>query len=145
VDERTTARFWSKVEKTSACWHWHGTRLANGYGQFRLGGPDHRRVPPHRLAYELLVGPVPDGLVLDHLCRIPLCVNPMHLEPVTQRENMRRARAVSPKMQRRAACVHGHSFFDPENVYVTPDGRRQCRACHYRRQRRRYLRSKGLS
>lgn len=72
----------------SGCWLWTGHRGSGGYGRFRL---NHRERPAHRAAYELLVGPVPDGLVLDHLCRNRGCVNPAHLESVTPRENILRA------------------------------------------------------
>lgn len=96
-------RFWSRVEKAGPddCWEWTGTRQLNGYGNFGSGATRSRLV--HRIAYELLVGPIPAGLVLDHTChtRMPecqdnadcphrRCVNPAHLEPVTYRENIRR-------------------------------------------------------
>lgn len=83
------ARFWSKVDKRpGGCWLWTGTMLRSGYGQFRLG---LGHVRAHRFAYELLVGPIPEGLTLDHLCRVTACVNPLHLEPVTLSENVKRA------------------------------------------------------
>lgn len=72
------------------CWLWIGTVDRWGYGQMKWQG---RRPGSHRVAYELLVGPIPEGLTLDHLCRVPGCVNPAHLEPVTQAENNRRAAA----------------------------------------------------
>lgn len=85
-------RFWSKVDRDGGpdcCWPWLAAR-ANGYGKFYVDG---RMVRAHRFAYELLVGPIPEGLVLDHLCAVTFCVNPAHLEPVTQRENARRGDA----------------------------------------------------
>jgi hypothetical protein len=86
----TETRFWSKVERRAddQCWPWQGTVLASGYGQFRVG-LGHARA--HRYAYELLVGPIPDGLTIDHLCRNRACVNPAHMEPVTASENVKRA------------------------------------------------------
>lgn len=84
-------RFWEKVEKRGPdeCWEWGGT-VADGYGRFREGGFGSSPVRAHRVAYKLLVGPIPEGLVLDHLCENRGCVNPAHLEPVTNRENLRR-------------------------------------------------------
>jgi hypothetical protein len=87
-------RFWAKVKKDGpvpgyapqlgGCWLWTGAKHALGYGQQRI---DWRIVPAHRFSYELLVGPIPEGLQIDHLCRVPSCVRPSHLEPVTHREN----------------------------------------------------------
>jgi hypothetical protein len=84
---RDCARFWAKVEKTDGCWFWRARIIATGYGSFSLDG---RKVMAHRFAYELLVGPIPEDLELDHLCRVRHCVNPAHLEPVTHRENILR-------------------------------------------------------
>jgi hypothetical protein len=89
------ARFWARVEKRpDGCWIWTGVINHNGYGRYTYARPDGRSLASraHRIAYELLVGPIPDGLQLDHLCRVKACVNPAHLEPVTQDENMRRTR-----------------------------------------------------
>ena len=106
-------KFWSSVKKSDACWAWTG-RTHKGYG--RYGG-----VQAHRVAYELVIGPISAGLELDHTCRNPLCVNPDHLEPVTRSENMRRRYATQ------SHCKRGHEF-TPENTY-TGLGVRQCRAC----------------
>ena len=77
-------RFWAKVNKTPDCWLWTGGKTGHGYGVFSLHGRDVRA---HRAAYEFLVGAIPSGLVIDHLCRVPACVNPEHLQPVTQQIN----------------------------------------------------------
>ncbi len=78
--------FFAKVEFTDACWLWTASTDWYGYGWFWVGAP--RRA--HRVCYEWLVGPIPAGLELDHLCRVPACVRPEHLEPVTHAENVRR-------------------------------------------------------
>jgi len=79
-------RFWALVDKTETCWLWTGTQVRGGYGQFWLDG--HKLA--HCYAYETTVGPIPEGLQLDHLCRVTRCVRPSHLEPVTASENVRR-------------------------------------------------------
>jgi HNH endonuclease len=81
-------RFWELVspEPTSGCWLWTG-KTWNGYGKFIVGG---RTMAAHRYAYELFSGPIPDGLELDHVCRVRSCVNPAHLEACTHRENTNR-------------------------------------------------------
>lgn len=95
-------RFWSKVDQSAGpdgCWPWTRATSAKGYGKYM---PTTSHVGAHRVAYEYLVGPIPDGLELDHLCRNVLCCNPAHLEPVTHQENMRRAAAA--RVERK--CEH---------------------------------------
>ena len=132
-------RFWEKVDKGSdpdECWLWRAALNGNGYGNFAIA--PHQFVGAHRFAYQALVGPIPDGLQLDHLCRNPGCVNPAHLEPVTHLENMRRGwKATAP------ACIRGHAY-TPENTLTSPpsrNGRRECRECKraYFEQRRRRM------
>lgn len=88
-------RFLEKVEvDPSGCWLWTAKRNSKGYGIFWTGPKTKERAGTwnraHRVAYRLFVGPIPDGMLLDHLCRVPGCVNPDHLEPVTNRENLLR-------------------------------------------------------
>lgn len=86
----TEQQFWEKVNKTDSCWLWTGG-VGRGYGIFYRGADRGGSFTvAHRYAYEALVGPIPAGLTLDHLCRVRGCVNPAHLEPVTQAENVRR-------------------------------------------------------
>jgi hypothetical protein len=124
-------RFWRKVKKTKSCWMFKG---AYGHGQFKVDG---RSVMAHRYAYELVVGPIPDGMVLDHLCRKAGCVNPAHLEPVTQAENVRRGVSAAAQNARKTHCKRGHEFTS-ENTRVTANGNRVCRACQ--REGMRFLR-----
>jgi hypothetical protein len=126
-------RFWSRVNKTETCWLWTGATVAGGYGCLRADG---RPLRAHRVAYELTVGPIPDGLVLDHLCRTPACVRPDHLEPVTQRENI--LRGTSPAAQFAAAthCKRGHEF-TPENTMRRKGSTRECRTCRKHRRAKR--------
>lgn len=77
-------RFWEKVNKTSGCWLWTAGTNTNGYGRFLLNGS---KVGAHRFAYELSIGPIPDGLMLDHICSTPLCVRTDHLRPATAKQN----------------------------------------------------------
>lgn len=88
-------RFWDKVQKSDGCWLWTASVGANGYGQFQVGG--NHVVRSHRLAYELICGPIPDGLQLDHKCKNRACVrpDPEHVRPVTHAQNMQGIRAIN--------------------------------------------------
>lgn len=129
------ALFWKKVDKDGTtpdhrpdlgpCWIWTAASHA-GRGQFRYGGKLYKA---HRYAYELLVGPIPDDLELDHLCVNLICVNPAHLEPVTHRVNVQRAAigGVALKNIDKTHCPKGHPY-DEQNTYVW-GGTRRCRLC----------------
>ena len=127
----TPERFWSKVDASGDCWEWTGGVQRQGYGITYVDGP--QRVA-HRWAWENLVGPVPDGLVLDHLCRNKRCVNPDHLEPITNRENILRGYGITARNARKTECIHGHPL-SGVNLFVWR-GDRLCRTCHRERQRR---------
>jgi hypothetical protein len=125
-------RFMSRVDKTDRCWLWTGaaTGSVRKYGVFGPGG-GAVNVYAHRWIYEHAVGPIPEGLEIDHLCRVYLCVNPAHLEPVTHGENRRRARLTE--------CGRGHDLTDPANARWDENGfRRGCRICHRDGVRERY-------
>jgi hypothetical protein len=115
------------------CWIWQGYFDRNGYGRVPVA---RQPVWAHRFFYEHHVGPIPEGLHLDHLCRTPACVNPDHLEPVTPAENCRRAALA------RVECANGHEW-TPENTYCRPDdGTRQCRVCKAEHNRQAYFRNR---
>ena len=119
------ARFWAKVHKGVDCWLWLGACSSNGYGAAFAG---KRQIGAHRVSYELANGPIPPGLVIDHLCRVRRCVNPAHLEAVPQRVNLARGENHVAENMTKAACHNGHAF-DARNTYITPKGNRQCRRC----------------
>ncbi len=125
-DKRLPERFWEKVsvEPNSGCWLWLASTTF-GYGVFGWRG----KTPyAYQVAYRELVGPVPDGLELDHLCRTPLCCNPEHLEPVTHAENVRRGSA-GKRMTAVTHCPKGHEYAG-HNLIIHKRGGRVCRECH---------------
>lgn len=132
-------RFWTKVEKNGPpsdfrpdlgpCWIWTGGFVGSKppYGQFSLSHTITLRA--HRFSFELVKGNIPKGLVLDHLCRVSRCVNPSHLEAVTQRvNNERNPDSVTTKNRLKTQCVHGHRF-TPENTYQNGLKGRHCKRC----------------
>lgn len=128
-------RFWAKVDKTGgpdACWLWTGGKLPLGYGMFHFSMPQIH-IYAHRFAYITEVGAIPPGLVIDHLCRNPSCVNPKHLEPVTQRVNSLRGIGFAAVNAAKTHCKRGHEF-TPENTRPLKNGRacRTCEAIKYR-------------
>lgn len=127
------------------CWEWRGKRDSGGYGVLCRNRNGKRcNLTAHRAAYEAWVGPIPEGLVLDHLCRNHACVNPDHLEPVTHRVNCMRGMSPGIAAARLGQCIKGHEF-TAENTYRAPTGRRECRRCHADRERRRYWAAKEAS
>jgi hypothetical protein len=136
------ARFRSKIQRGDYCWQWTGSVARRiGYGKFWRDG---KTLSAHRVAYELFVGPIPDGLQLDHLCRNRLCVRPEHLQLVTVRENLLRGHTHAAANAAKSHCPAGHPY-DERNTYRAPDGSRMCRPCMRERDRRRYWQRKARS
>ncbi len=124
-------RFWEQVllqKTTDGCWEWIGAKQPSGYGRIGSGGDGGKVLMAHRVAYEFMVGPIPPGLQIDHLCRNKSCVNPAHLEAVTHRENMIRA----GMLKRIPFCKRGHPR-TPENLRIQyyPDGTVKGRSCRH--------------
>ncbi len=130
-DTRTPIeRFWARVKKTETCWIWTGCLNRDGYGHLSPSAWEGH-CGAHRFSYEIHKGKIPDGLQIDHLCRVKNCVNPEHLEAVTQRENV--IRGLSATVHKSFwdginHCKRGHEFTE-ENTYITTSGRRMCRPC----------------
>jgi hypothetical protein len=108
------------------CHIWTAGVMKQGYGVFHPGGK--ATVLAHRWIYETTCGPIPEGLVIDHLCRVRRCVNPSHMEPVTNEENLRRGLGYGLQNGMRTACIHGHDY-TPENTYTDRKGGIRCRTC----------------
>src|SRR6266436_3195576 len=126
-------RFWQKVElAASGCWLWTASKTLDGYGHFKVG----KAAPlAHRWLYEQLYGPIAAGMQCDHLCRVRHCVNPFHLEIVSQKVNISRGN-VAMRFGSRTHCSRGHQYTG-ENTYILPrTGERRCRICSKMRDRK---------
>ena len=135
------ARFWSKVERLGSndCWRWLAAMNHQGYGVFQYRNAGRMA---HRVSYELTHGPIPDGLVVDHLCRNRSCMNPAHLDVVTPRTNTLRSSNFIARHAIAMHCPQGHPY-DTKNTYHTPSGGRDCRTCRLSAVRRWRARSKS--
>jgi HNH endonuclease len=131
-------RLEDKILIGDGCWEWAGSKDGKGYGQITI---ERRTRRAHRVVYELMAGPIPDGLTLDHLCRNPGCVRPAHLEAVTRGENVLRGDGITAVAARRSHCPYGHPF-DEANTRMYR-GQRCCRACAREAARRARARRAG--
>lgn len=126
IVEHLPANMRTKISETpEGCWEWTRALNSKGYGSFGYAG---KVQSTHRLAYELLIGPIPDGLHLDHLCRNRKCCNPDHLEPVTQQVNTLRGVGFAATNATKTHCGKGHEYTEA-NTYVDKRGSRSCKAC----------------
>ena len=152
-------RFWSKVDRNGpapkdrpdlgACWLWIGGDNGAGFGILGVGSRtdnSRRKIYAHRLSYELRNGEIPTKLELDHICRMPRCVNPDHLEPVTHKENVRRGLAMTVNGHRQKAkthCPKGHPYAG-NNLKITSCGGRYCWTCKKEKARLAYIRKRDV-
>lgn len=131
------ARIAAKISVDSnGCWIWTAGKYGSGYGAASFG---NRTQAAHRVTYKLLVGPIPDGLDLDHLCRVRACVNPQHVEPVTRQVNLLRGETIPASHIVKTHCPKGHEYTS-ENTRVYK-GSRFCKQCHRDREREKYQRN----
>lgn len=138
---RLSKRFFAAVDASGDCWEWTNNLTPSGYGKLKVR---QRSRAAHRVSYELLVGPIPPGLQLDHLCRNRACVNPDHLEPVTPQTNSLRGATWASRNAAKTSCPQGH-VFTAANTYTNPAGSRCCRTCRNARKRAARARKKAMS
>ena len=133
MDQETLERYVSKIAfaEGSDCWYWKGYVGRSGYGFFRCNLSNYA----HRVSYEWFVGSIPEGLQVDHLCRVRNCVNPDHLEAVTRKENILRGISASALNAQKTNCKRNHPLTE-ENTYVRPNGARNCKVCRLEKQRK---------
>ena len=133
-DPRMPERWWNLIrppERDDDCWEWRTAKQRGGYAAFVVGSPASRvKWLSHRYSYTAFRGPIPDGLVIDHLCRRPWCVNPSHLEAVAHRENTLRGNGACAVHARKTHCARGHPY-DEANTKFKKSGR-VCRTCERR-------------
>ena len=122
----TAERLWLKVQKTDSCWLWTGGTNNYGYGLF---WHNKKMRLAHRVAYETINGFIPEGMQIDHLCRVRQCVNPSHLEVVTSKVNTSSGKGLASINAKKTHCPQGHSY-SGDNLFLDNRGFRNCRECH---------------
>lgn len=135
-------KFWEKVDKTEDCWNWKAYKF-NGYGKFMVG-EKYKKIPrlAHRISYVLYKGRISNNKQIDHLCRNRACVNPEHLQAVSQRENLMRGNGACAMNARKVSCPKGHAYTRENTLLYKRRGNkyRKCRKCR----KRRFMRHKDL-
>lgn len=130
-------RFWDKVLFTSDCWEWQAVKNKDGYGMIAL---NRKMISAHRVSYQMYKGSIPRQLMIDHLCRNRKCVNPHHMELVTNQENCIRGLTgkINNWQKRKTHCPYGHELKEPNLLphMLKKYNYRQCKICHNERQRK---------
>jgi hypothetical protein len=142
LEERLAALI--AVDPDTGCWIYQAHIRKDGYGSITVGSRtdgSRKNQLVHRVSYETFVGPVPDGLTLDHLCRRRACINPAHLEPVTGKANVLRGETITAANAIKTHCIHGHAY-TPENTGFQRNGR-YCKQCHREQALAHYHKQKG--
>lgn len=134
VGVRSVEWMMRRVRVVNGCWEWTGSTNGCGYGRLYANPPSRKSTAAHRVMYEMVRGEIPNGLTLDHLCRNRLCINPQHLEPVTNRENVLRGIGISAHNKRKTHCCRGHELSGHNLIPNSNDGR-DCRTCKVARNR----------
>jgi HNH endonuclease len=140
-DLRQKANFWRHVERREDCLIWVGCRTKKGYGHFMYR--NRKLYAAHRLAWIWANGQIPNGMQIDHLCRNRSCVNPVHMELVTNKINQFRGQSVSGLSFWKIRCSEGHLLLG-DNLYPWQKNRRTCRICHNARETRYREARRGL-
>lgn len=144
----TIDRFLRMVNKTNSCWIWTGYKNPKGYGKMTV---NYKPLMAHRWSYEYFIGEIPPGLVIDHLCENKACVNPEHLQPVTNKENLNRGRVGQKNADHHRSkthCRRGHEYTQENTNYLNRKTRgvltRQCRICYSNNQAKKTTTSKEI-